>query len=75
MARKNGAVDATLPLPGVSRPVGRPRTGKAKTPAERMRAYRERRKAQQNEFPSRVTETESAGIEPASTEAQGRARP
>lgn len=62
MARKNGAADATLALPGIPRPVGRPKSGKAKTAAERMRAYRARRKAQENEFPSRVTEIDESEI-------------
>lgn len=56
MARRNLAQDATLTLPGITRPVGRPRTGCAKTAAERMRAYRARRAAQANVFPSPVTE-------------------
>lgn len=56
MARRDLAKDATLTLPGVARPVGRPRTGCAKTAAERMRAYRARRAAQAAEFPSPVTE-------------------
>lgn len=56
MARRNLAQDATLTLPGITRPVGRPRTGCAKTAAERMRAYRARRAAQAAEFPSPVTE-------------------
>lgn len=55
--KRDLAKDATLSLPGITRPVGRPRTGKAKTSAERMRAYRQRRDHQANEFPSRVTET------------------
>lgn len=56
MARRDLGKDATLTLPGVARPVGRPRTGCAKTAAERMRAYRARRAAQASEFPSPVTE-------------------
>lgn len=56
MARRKLAQDATLTLPGITRPVGRPRTGCAKTAAERMRAYRARRAAQAAEFPSPVTE-------------------
>lgn len=56
MARRDLAKDATLTLPGVTRPVGRPRTGCAKTAAERMQAYRARRAAQAAEFPSPVTE-------------------
>lgn len=56
MARRNLAQDATLTLPGITRPVGRPRTGCAKTAAERMRAYRARRAAQAAEFPLPVTE-------------------
>lgn len=56
MARRNLAQDATLTLPGITRPVGRPRTGCAKTAAERMRAYRARRDAQACESPSPVTE-------------------
>lgn len=59
MARiRNGAIDATMTLPGVARRPGRLATGKAKSPAQRMREYRERRRDQANEFPSRVTETE-----------------
>lgn len=54
---RNGAIDATMTLPGVARRPGRPVTGKAKTAAERMRAYRQRRLEQANEFPSRVTKT------------------
>lgn len=57
--KRDLAKDATLTLPGVTRLVGRPRTGKAKTAAERMRSYRQRREDQVNEFPSRVTETVS----------------
>lgn len=56
MARRDLAKDATLTLPGITRPVGRPRTGCAKTAAERMQAYRARRAAQAAEFPSPVTE-------------------
>lgn len=56
MARRDLSKDATLTLPGITRPVGRPRTGCAKTAAERMRAYRARRAAQAAEFPSPVTE-------------------
>lgn len=57
MARiRNGAIDATMTLPGVARRPGRPVTGKAKTAAQRMREYRQRRHGQANEFPSRVTE-------------------
>jgi hypothetical protein len=56
MARiKNGAIEATMTLPGVARRRGRPATGKAKTAAQRMREYRQRRQDQSNEFPSRVT--------------------
>lgn len=42
MARKD---DLTLPLPGIKRPVGRPRSGKAQTPAQRQAAYRKRLQA------------------------------
>lgn len=56
MARRNLAHDAPLTLPGITRPVGRPRTGCAKTAAERMRAYRARRAVQAAEFPLPVTE-------------------
>lgn len=56
MARRDLSKDATLTLPGITRPVGRPRTGCAKSAAERMRAYRARRAAQAAEFPSPVTE-------------------
>jgi hypothetical protein len=34
----------TLTLPGIKRPAGRPRTGKALTPAQRQAAYRNRLK-------------------------------
>ena len=56
MARRDLSKDATLTLLGITRPVGRPRTGCAKTAAERMRAYRARRAAQEAEFPLPVTE-------------------
>lgn len=56
MARRDLAKDATRTLPGITRPVGRPRTGCAKTAAERMQAYRARRDAQACEFPSPLTE-------------------
>lgn len=62
MGSKSSAKDATLSLPGIPRPVGRPKSGNAKTPAERMRAYRERRKAQESEFPSRVTQIDESEI-------------
>lgn len=61
MARtRNAAVDATLTLPGIARPVGRPRTGKAKTSAQRMAELRARRKAAADEFPSQVTKIKGA---------------
>lgn len=44
-AKRDKSVDATLPLPGVSRPVGRPRKPDAKSNAERQRAYRKRHKS------------------------------
>jgi len=59
---RNGAVDATLSLPGVSRPRGRPRTGKALTSAQRQALYRQRQRDkadQAAEFPLRVTENEA----------------
>lgn len=56
MVKRDRAKDATLTLPGITRPVGRLRTGKAKSSAERMRDYRERREQQASEFPSHVTE-------------------
>lgn len=56
MVKRDLSKDATLTLPCITRPVGRPRTGKAKSAAERMRAYRERREQQASEFPSPVTE-------------------
>lgn len=43
MAR-NRAVDATMTLPGIVRPVGRPRKANALTGAERQRRYRLRQK-------------------------------
>lgn len=55
MVKRDLSKDATLTLPGITRPVGRPRTGKARSSAERMRAYRERRQQQESEFPSLVT--------------------
>lgn len=45
MAKRNAAVDATLTLPGIKRPVGRPRKPGALTGAQRMKAYRLRQKA------------------------------
>lgn len=44
MAR-NRAIDATLTLPGISRPVGRPRKPGALTGAQRQKLYRRRQKA------------------------------
>ena len=55
---KNRAVDLTLTLPGITRPRGRPRTGKAKTSAQRMAELRARRKAAADEFPSQVTKNQ-----------------
>jgi len=45
MAKRNAAADATLPLPGITRPVGRPRKPDAKSNAERQKAYRARHKS------------------------------
>lgn len=45
VAKRNAAADANLPLPGITRPVGRPRKADAKTNAERQRAYRTRHKS------------------------------
>lgn len=42
---RNRAIDATLTLPGISRPVGRPRKHDALTNAERCKRYLARRKA------------------------------
>lgn len=43
--KRNSAIDATLPLPGVTRPVGRPRKSNAMSNAERQAAYRKRHKS------------------------------
>ncbi|MDR1934971.1 MAG: hypothetical protein LBS49_05240 [Candidatus Accumulibacter sp.] len=43
--KRNAAIDATLPLPGVKRPVGRPRKADALTNAERQRRFRQRKAA------------------------------
>ncbi|MCL2875462.1 MAG: hypothetical protein FWF12_04030 [Betaproteobacteria bacterium] len=40
--KRNSAVDATLPLPGIARPVGRSRKPDAKTNAQRQAAFRKR---------------------------------
>jgi hypothetical protein len=46
MARhRNRAVDATMPLPGIPRPVGRPRKADALTGAQRQKLWRQRHKA------------------------------
>jgi hypothetical protein len=42
---RNRAVDATMALPGITRPVGRPRKADALTPAQRSKAYRVRKAA------------------------------
>jgi hypothetical protein len=42
---RNRAIDATLSLPGIPRPVGRPRSPQALTGAERQKRYRQSRKA------------------------------
>ena len=39
----DASIDATLTLPGVTRPVGRPRKPDAKTPAQRSRLYRQKK--------------------------------
>lgn len=44
-AKRNAAIDATLPLPGITRPVGRPRSPDAMTNAQRQAAYRKRHKS------------------------------
>lgn len=44
MAKRNAAVDAILTLPGITRPVGRPRKPDALTGAQRQKAYRQRQK-------------------------------
>ena len=43
--RRNRAVDATIPLPGIPRPVGRPRKPDALSNAERQRLWRKRQRA------------------------------
>lgn len=45
MAKRNAAVEVTLTLPGITRPVGRPRKPDALTNAQRQQAFRARRKA------------------------------
>lgn len=42
---RNRAIDATLTLPGISRPAGRPRSPDALSGAERQRRFRQRKKA------------------------------
>lgn len=44
MTKRNAAIDATLPLPGITRPVGRLRKPNAMTNAQRQAAYRKRHK-------------------------------
>lgn len=46
MARKD---DVTMELPGVAKRQGRPATGNAMTPAQRMKAMRDRKKAEGRE--------------------------
>lgn len=41
-AKRNAAVEATLALPGIKRPVGRPRKPDALTNAERQTSWRQR---------------------------------
>jgi hypothetical protein len=45
MSKRNAAVEATLTLPGITRPVGRPRKPGALTGAQRQKLYRQRQKA------------------------------
>jgi hypothetical protein len=45
MTKRNRAIDATATLPGISRPVGRPRKPDALTGAERQKLWRKRQKA------------------------------
>jgi hypothetical protein len=72
MTTRNRAIEATLTLPGIARPVGRPRKPDALSGAQRQKLYRQRQLAQRlerfnqisvtpgvTEFPSRVTEINS----------------
>lgn len=43
MAKRNAAAEATLTLPGITRPVGRPRKPDAMTNAQRQARFRARR--------------------------------
>lgn len=43
--KRNRAIDATLTLPGITRPVGRPRKPDALTGAQRSKLYRNHLKA------------------------------
>jgi hypothetical protein len=45
MKKRNAAIEATLTLPGITRPAGRPRKPNAMTNAQRQAAYRLRQKA------------------------------
>lgn len=45
MSKRNAAVDATLPLPGITRAVGRPRKPNSMSNAERQKSYRKRHKS------------------------------
>lgn len=44
MAKRNAAVEATLTLPGITRPVGRPRKPDALSNAQRQKLFRQRQK-------------------------------
>lgn len=46
MVKRDASAEATLTLPGIVRPVGRPRKADALSNAERQKAFRARRKAQ-----------------------------
>lgn len=45
MSKRNAAAEATLTLPGITRPVGRPRNPKALTNAQRQARHRAKVKA------------------------------
>lgn len=45
MPKRNAAIEATLTLPGITRPVGRPRKPDALTNAQRQARFRARKAA------------------------------
>lgn len=62
MAKRNAAVEATLTLPGVTRPVGRPRKPDALSNSQRQKAFRDRKKSPAGHTGISVTCNENSSV-------------